>query len=350
MKLSVSICVMIAALLFGCIGQSSEGQSPQENAVAQAFDVSFIPSDFCAAVVIHPSRIAKSDVADKLPIDDLAQKFVALAGFDFRDIEQLEVFVDPMPGGNIIFFPAGVVRFSKDMDVQETLSPKCQNLKKVSFGEKSYWSTTTGAMGGVPLCIYAVDDRTFVVGPEITLQQMLTVGKVESPLTDRLEKVDLDNDIVLVFAFEPIRATFSQMFGEANSNKFPPSVKPLLSVPQDAKSLTLELNLSDESLLTLTAEPNEDAEAEARLEVAANHVHGLVKDIHAGAASQLQKKFPPAADLVQRLVDGVNVVKENGQIVIRIKRPDDLLETAQKLAPAVEALIGSGETSSVPSR
>ena len=116
------------------------------------------------------------------------------------------------------------------------------------------------------------------------------------------------------------------------------------------KVFGVELNLSDKSLLTLTAEPNEDAEAEARLEVAANHVHGLVKDIHVGAASQLQKKFPPAADLVQRLVDGANVAKENGQIVIRIKRPDDLLETAQKLASAVEALIGSGETSSVPSR
>ena len=351
MKLSVSIYAMIAGLLLGCIAQqSSQGQTPQESAVAQTLDVSFIPSDFCAAVVVHPARIAKSGVADQLPIDDLAQKFVGLAGFDLRDVQQLVVFVDPMPGGNVIFFPAGVVRFSKDIDVQEILSPKCKDLKQVSFGKKSYWSTTTGAMGGVPLCIHAVDGRTVVVGPEVTLQQMLTVGKVESPLTNRLKKVDLDNDLVLVFSFEPVRTMFSQIFGDANSDKFPPPVKPLLSIPQDAKFLTLELNLSNDSLLTLAAEPNEDAQAAARLEAAANHVHGLVKDIHAGAAPQLKEKFPPAADLAKQLVDGVGVAKENGQVVIRIKRPDDLLETVKKMAPAVEALIGSNEASPEPSR
>ena len=86
MKLSVSIYAMIAGLLLGCIAQqSSQGQTPQESAVAQTLDVSFIPSDFCAAVVVHPARIAKSGVADQLPIDDLAQKFVGLAGFDLRD-------------------------------------------------------------------------------------------------------------------------------------------------------------------------------------------------------------------------------------------------------------------------
>ncbi len=354
MKLKASVYVVMAGFFFCFLCQSSEGQeSPngEPSAVEQKreLDVSFIPSDFCAAIVVHPARMAESGVVSKLPIDGLFQKFIGLTGFDIRDVEQLVAFVDPMPGGNVGAFPAAVIRFSNDVDVLQTLSPRLDDLQEQAFAERIYWTSKKAGMAGTLLGIHAIDKRTVVVAPEATLQQMLTVGKVESPLVNRLKKIDLNNDAVLVMAFEPVRAIFKMIASVEDIDRIPPPIQPLLSLPQDAKSLTIELSLSGDSLLTLAFEPNVDVDSEARVTIVAKHVHDLLKDLQENTAQQLQEQLPPVAKLVQQLVDGINVDKENGQVVMRIKRPEDLLETIEKIAPMVQAQM-PGEASPQPSR
>ena len=112
-------------------------------------------ADFCAAIVVHPSRLAKGDVLKKIPLDSLLG-----AGLDrltdspkvkqamrLENLSRVTIFVEPFPGGNVAFFPAAVIEFNSDIDGKALLKDVWKDWREVSFHGHAYHSTKAGMAG-----------------------------------------------------------------------------------------------------------------------------------------------------------------------------------------------------------
>ena len=74
--------------------------SPEPRPVAKkALDLSYIATDFTAAVVLHPARLAKSPLGAALLSEPSVGPILREAGIDPRKVEQAVVLIDPFPAG-----------------------------------------------------------------------------------------------------------------------------------------------------------------------------------------------------------------------------------------------------------
>ena len=71
-------------------------------------DVSLVAGSFNGAAIIHPRRLLGTPALAALPQDRLLAS-AALVGADPRTVERVLVLLDPFPGGNVAFLPAGIV-------------------------------------------------------------------------------------------------------------------------------------------------------------------------------------------------------------------------------------------------
>jgi hypothetical protein len=320
---------------------------PAKPAVAP-LDVTYVAPDFKAAIVLHGSRLAKSPVVSpflRMPPVTEVLKQVAV---EPDKIERAIVLIQPFPGGNVAFLPAGIVRFTEPVNGKQLLGQALQELQEATFRDKVYYTSKSQKMAGLPVAGYVADDRTLLVALEPTLRIMLSTGNSRSALGDQLRQLDLDADVVATGVVDGlVREGLAEALKQG-ADQLPPPLAGLKTVPEHLTTTTLSLNLARDPFLSLVLEMDTD-EAAVALEDLARKGHSVAKDSYADLQKEMTGQLPPDLALPvsragSQLLDNINISRDGKRVVVQLKTPQGLPALADKLS----ALGTSPEASAPP--
>lgn len=301
---------------------------------SNALDPAYIPPECNAAFVIHPARMLRSESPLLPPAKmraALLDQVAKAAGIDPRKIEQAIVLVDPFPGGNVLFFPAGIFRFAGAVEGKKILGGVLKETEEAKAEGKTYSRSKTEKMAKTPLAGYVADPRTILLAPEPTLKKMLAAGsKSKNPLFDRLSKLDLGNDISGAFLVAPIRPVLAQM---EKSPDIPPNLAGLKSLHKTLEAVTLTVNIDKTKLIEIVLHGSDGAAA-GELEKLVKAALDMGKQAYGGVRKNMQKQLmldlpPDLASKLVRVADqidkgGIKVTKKGKDVIVTLEKPKDL--------------------------
>jgi hypothetical protein len=312
----------------------SDGEKPANRPADNGLDVHFVPSEFAAAAVIN-GRVVKSPVVRAA----LPEEVITLAsqdlGIDPLKVERAVVLAEPTPGGNVAFFPGGIIRFREPVDGKAVLGKVLKESQEASADGKWYLHSKTETMAGVPIAGHVADDKTILLAPEPTLKKMLA-AKGDGPLARQLRQVDLNSDVAAVFVMEPVRELAKEAAKEARG-ELPPDFAEVATLPDRVKAAVLALNLSGEPLLKLTVEA-ENAESADVLEKLLGQGKDLLKKSYPDLRKQLAPELPPelskdVLEMLDKVPDGLLIGRAGTTLTVTLKSPGDLAALSKKAAP-----------------
>jgi hypothetical protein len=303
---------------------------PAENGI----DVRFIPFDFVAGIVIN-GRALKSPVVSAALPEEAIRVLGQGHGIDPFKIERLVVVLEPTPGGNVLFFPAGIVRFTEAVDGKAILSKALKESQEASAEGGTYFNSKTEKLAGVPVSGHIVDTKTLLIAPEPTLKKMLA-AKSDGPLAQQLRRVDLKGDLTATFVMEPARAIAKDAAKDAQG-QLPPDFAEAATLPDRVKAATITLNLSGDTLLKLELEAV-DGDSAVVVEKLLGQGKEMFKQAYPDLRKELVSRLPPplakdVLDLLDKVPEGINVSRADNVVTATLKTPGDLPAFAKRVAP-----------------
>jgi hypothetical protein len=320
-------------------------------AKAAAVDVKYVSSDFCAAIVVAPQRIAKSPmVAPLLKQEQVAAKLQSV-GLDPQNIQQLMLLITP-PGKSpgTPDAPGIVIRFAEPVDTKAILtkfraadkSKGPGEIKDVTIQGKPCWEFQADLKG----VAYAPDDRTLMLSDGNVLAKMFLADGAKSPLIDKLNQLDANSDVAVVVALDPLRSTITTLTSVA-AMQAPTALAEFLKIPGLSKMVTLNATLAGENLLTAAIEAN-DADGAVEIEKLLKKAVNLAKLSLAAArlqsagdnGSEKAKTADDPLEVAQQAIDGITILRAESLLTITMKKPAGLEKTITKglndLTPAAK--------------
>jgi hypothetical protein len=243
---------LLGSIAVACLLTSAAGA---QDAV-EKINPQYIPANACAAAVVDPQRaLARKDL-ELLPREIMAAAGEKELGFDPTQIRRFIGFVvagetlrEPPQFGMILRFDA---------------RPK--------LSEQLVRGTTKGTLEGRPYfkaddeqlpSFYMPDANTLLIAPDPVMQKMVKAKDVQSPLVKLLAASPPGDTATAYVAVEQIKAQLKEASKQA---PLPEPLQPLLSIPDDLKSLRLDLDVQQLAVtgkVTMTAY---DAAAAQRLD------------------------------------------------------------------------------------
>ena len=262
----------------------------------------------------------------------------------FLDSFQLRKPTDPPPlqpppaaepppaGGNLLFSPAGILRFTGPIDGRQIVGGPLKQMEEANAAGKTYYRSKTEKMAQVPLAGYVANDRTILLAPEPTLKKMLAAQNVNSPLLNRLRGLDLDHDITGVFVVGPYRAALEELKKQPD---IPPQLEGLRNLYRDLESVTFTLDANKDKLLQIVLYGTGNTDnAGVLLERLVNNALNMGKQMYGMIRAEMEKDMakdlpPELAPKLMRLADqiekgGIRVNREGNRVTITLEKPKDL--------------------------
>jgi hypothetical protein len=315
---------------------SEPGPAPQPNPPKEVLDLSYIAADFNAAVIVHGKRIAKSPLLAEVPQEKLLADLIKATGVDPREVERAVILLEPTPGGNVLFLPAGIIRFAGPVDGKAILAKALKASEEATVDDKRYSRSKTEKMAKVPMAGYIADDRTLLIAPEPTLKKMLTARDAKSPLLDHLRKIDLDSDVIATLAMEPIRPMVGE-FLKQSKDQVPPSLAGVLTLHERLKFATVSVNLDGDRLVQIVLEAVDEESATILNNVVMqgrNMANLMYPDLRKQFTGQLPPNLvEPVTGVTDQLLDGLSVSRNGTQVIVTLKTPRGLGDLIGKLVP-----------------
>ncbi len=329
-------------------GNTGTEASPKDTTPApqKPLDNSYIAADFCAALVVHPKQIATTNIIPLTMVDGLFfEADLADSGFQgIGDVEQIVLLVDPTPGGNVMFFPAAIVRFAKPVMISSLLENNIGDIREQPFLGKTYYTSEDNGMAGVAMAAFTPDNQTLLIAPEPTLQKMLMASDVSSPLVDRLKSMNFAAEITGVFAIEPVRTTLAEVVKEENTGELPPELAQFRSVPELANYATFSISLADKDLIRLEFDGKDEQSAQRLTEMAGTALvmaKSTLQQLREEAAAELPEGFvKPVTELLAHAEQGIGVDRDANRVIASLKKPDQLAQRAQMMLPLLVMMFG----------
>jgi hypothetical protein len=304
-----------------------------------SLDLSYIAADFNVTVIMHGQRIAKSPLLMALPQEEMLAEMIKETGIDPRKVERAILLLEPTPGGNVLFFPGGIIRFVGPVDGKAILAKALKDTEDATAGGKTYSKSKTEMMAKVPIAGYVANDRTILIAPEPTLKKMLTAGKAKSPLIDHLRRIDLDSDVIVTFAMEPVRPMVGELLKQAK-DQVPPPLTEVTNLHERLNFATLSVNLSGETLLKLVLDAKNEESATALKDLVTqgrNFAQLIYPEVRKKLAAQAPPGvMPPITAVTDQMLDGITVSQNGAQVVVNLKTPKGLAELPAKLLPLLK--------------
>jgi len=357
-KRSVAVMFLGLALLAGLCAPVVVGAEP---ARPRQLDLSYVSADVYGVVVLHPQQMARSpEVAALLKNEHVVAAFKQMS-FDPLKIEQM-VGLLPVPGKErsqyavaTLLGDRAVVRFSPPVDADSMakalLGKPFGSIKIVAAtvaGKKCYKfeevakEPANAEKSGEPLqrrrsfpptitCV--ADDRTVLVCVfgEADLKKMLAGGEVKGPLVERLRGLDASDDIIAVFAPEPMRESIQESL--AQQRQFAPTSPgiPFSEMSLLLQSAVVKVNLSDVARTSAVLEA-EDAAGAAKVEELLKTVRQAAKDDLArerkrleGRPEEFRKLQEETMSVVEELLDAMTWTKSGVQMTVTLKGSKGLM-------------------------
>lgn len=243
----------------------------------------------------------------------------------------------PAPGGepastgsNVLFFPAGILRFTEPIDGKTVLGGSLKQMEEANAAGKTYYRSKTEKMAQVPLAGFVADDRTILLAPEPTLKKMLAAQNVNSPLLDRLRGLNLDHDVTGVFVVGPYRAALAELKKQPD---IPPQLGNAKSLDSDLEAVTFTVDTNKDDLLQIVLLGTNDAAA-GRLEQLVKsaldmgkQMYGMLRpEMEKGAAKDLPPELAPKLMRLADQIDkgGIRAIREGKRVTVTLEKPKDL--------------------------
>jgi prepilin-type processing-associated H-X9-DG protein len=242
-RLTSPFCVaIIFAAAFGTAINLPAQENPAAGTVAPGnkLDLTFVPTDAIAAVVVQPRRVLAGPEAEFYPTELLTVLGNKNVGFDPRDIQQMMMVIGLPDGPQMGAGPPmrfGIVfRFAKPIDIGKV------GTKIAPHGSDANWDgvkvrADNNPQGG--FCGF-VDDRTAIFSNEEGLHWLLSAKPGDSSLRKLLSEADDVPDLQALTSIEALRPMLAPIMGMA-AQQLPPPLLPLTKLPTLADTVTISV-------------------------------------------------------------------------------------------------------------
>jgi prepilin-type processing-associated H-X9-DG protein len=315
---------------------------------AEPIDVSYVPVDAIAAVVVHPRSLLTSPEMEMLPIEVLVASSVDSLGIDPTQIEEAIglLSVTGLPNGQPGM--GAILRFAKAYDQQAVIDKLGQNTEPATHAGKAYRQSTAPAGFG----LYMPDDRTMILATNLEMKSILSADKVDTPLVKLLRRLDTSAAAVAVVDLASLRPLV--LLGMQSLPPVPEQMKEFLELPRLVEwvSLSLDLKKGIDVKVRLGAA---DAKGATRIEELAERGRTLAREFVSSELPALMEsdKDPTAAAMakyiqrmVNKLLDKLEITKQDQEVQIAFASDAPQLATigvaTALLLPAVQAAREAG--------
>ena len=317
----------MTALLAAALALTLHAAAPRPPA-ADPVVTKYVPAGFCAALVIDPVRLDKAATAAGLPVADLWKAVEEKAGLDPRKLHRATLFVDPLPGGNVAFFPAVAIRYPAGTDARKQLTPLLGgDAKEAKAGDQSYLRSGKYQLAKTEIAGYAADDRTLLFAPWPTLETMLKAGDAKDrPLAAALAAADLDHEMVLVIVPGPVMKKVAEL--EKGSTNGTPALDPFRPALKHLRAVVVTADLGRETLVRAEFVAD-DAEGAAVVRATVEKLLARAKESYPATRKGLETDLPasvvtPLRAVLDAAVTGHKLTTDGAKVVLTVPRPKEL--------------------------
>jgi hypothetical protein len=357
---------LLGPLVLGAAGWLTlVGQSGVANAAPKADPVNlaqFIGPEFCAALVIHPSRLAKAPMLAGLSQPETAKLTksgppeLALAAEFFKPekVRRIVVLVAPTAEQGIgpsHLTVGGIIQFNEDVDSESFLKKVGKDFEPTTLEGVDCLTSKEGGTPpdpaaktpAVPLVAFVAGPRTLLVGLEPAMKKMLAPSPGPRTLLEQLKHSSLNNDVLLQIAAEPLMKSEAGMLLKALTQAQPKQSGAELI--DDVKSIALALNVTQEPLLKLTvagAKPDSADKFSGLMQLAKMFIAGALD----GAKKKPSPMLPPDLKeplfkVADEIVAGLQVAKQGDEVALTIAQPPTLPALVQKAAETAKSMAAA---------
>jgi hypothetical protein len=344
-------CTLSALAITACWAFAQDAGPVKTSAKPEPPGLSaFVHPDFCAAIVLHPSRMLQSPLMKQMEsLSGMAGSAaagntggggpnMALAGELHKflpKIRRMTVLLSPAPAEKSLVQGAAIVQFQDAADVEPFLAIlfKKEAPKTAEYQGTQYWIQPTNQ---IVTC--HAGGRILIPTQEATLQKMLGRNTGSRPLLDQLRRAGLDHDMLIEVLAEPVLAAVAKSTGQSPAAMVT-KAGPLGDLFTETKSLSLAVDLSGETLARLRIASGSEESANKLMGVF-SLAPMMGPQLIAQAKKEPPKGLPPAAaqvviELGEELLQGLKVTKEGNSVVVTLAMPKDLEHLPQKIIMAM---------------
>ena len=235
------------------------GQSVPAELSSGKIDMRYIAPAASVVVVVRPSQLLASPIAQVFPVEVASAAGLKYLGFDSKEIEEVVSFVDL---SNPIAPAYGTTfKFKNPIRASSIPAEMRAHAQLADLGGKKYLRSAVPTM----YSLYGPNNKTLVAATDAALHQMVenaTRPKL-GPLTDRLREVPAGSDLYFAADLASLRPFIQMGLAQAEAmGKAPPEAKQNLEKLNLVAAIELTLNVSAPGPTSLVIHCTDDAAAQ----------------------------------------------------------------------------------------
>ncbi len=305
-----------------CFGWLVAGFAPPTGNANEPLELSHVPANAVAAVVMHPQRWLKSPELELLPWEVIQVEAEREWGFDPLTLETVLVLAGvPTPESEPDW--GIILRFQEPQTLAEAwlAGTEPATVDEVPY-RQAPWP------GGASFC--QIDPQTLLVGSEPLLRAMITARDASSPLLELLASTSMEHQVTAVVAVTPLHDLLRQLTAEV---PIPPPLQPLRTGLEQLTAVIATVDFGSEhrtppagTRLHLLAT---DAAAAEQLETAVVQALGFGKQM---LLAQVMQDWPADAEdpseqamrrymfrVADTIEEGLRPVRQDNRLEIQVR-------------------------------
>ena len=257
------------------------------SAVEAQLDVSFIPAEAAAALVVHPQSVLTGPNAEWMPVEVITAAGLQQYGFDPVQIQEAILCAAPPPAATPTADPGVglILRFAEPY-AKAPLMAKLAEAKQIKAEGQTVYVVSIRDEE----CVCLPDDHTILFAKQPTLLQMLAAKDVESPLVKLLKHTDCSGTYTALASVDALRDLLTGVL--AKMPPLPPPLDQFRKLPLLVSSAKLRLNIHSGADFSLTLHAVDDEAAGELLDLT-NNALTMARQAVLG---QMQQGMRPNAD------------------------------------------------------
>lgn len=297
----------------------------------------FIAPQFVGALLLHPSRAGESSIGKEVLKQERVAESISESGVDPRTMRQVMLLFQ-LPGPDGPPEPGVVIRFNQAVDGKALLTDALgEDAEEAEHAGKTY---SIGPFGNAGMMY---DAQTMLMGDEDTLKLMLDhAAPQDTPLVERLGKMNLEQGLAGAFLLEPAREMLGQAAEMANTPGAPPVLAPLAELADKLSSIEIGFDLDNDQMLKVSVEAI-DEESAVQVKQVADGLLGMGRLMYPQAKQQMaaDPSMENVSAMLDALVNSVAAQQQGTAVQITATRPEGLDAVAAELVTmAMNAATG----------
>jgi type II secretory pathway pseudopilin PulG len=240
--------------------------------------IEYVPAEAVAAAVVNFKKLKTAPGLELMPWEILTAAGLQELGFDPLEIEQVIAVVAPpsmTPTGEVAPGLGAIVTLSSPVTLKPALLARAERV--LVAGKQAYRFRINP-----PVELVVISGKTMVLGTPGFLESMLkaSAGQVgsaaRSPLRQLIGTQAPTDDVAVFLVVEPLRPMLNS--GLQNTPPLPPALEFVRSLPDQLRSLRLNINVESENQVQLVATAT-DAEAATAIDQGVRGSLGMLKSM-----------------------------------------------------------------------